>query len=280
MAHRSYSQVRSLRTCGEQYRLERVEQVAQRPGTAAIAGRVIHQATELVDYEIASGEENEDVLVYEASRLAEEILDREVEENLSPTFPTPDSFRSFGQSKLNPAGQDVEWFRKIGIPGSIQNYVTWRVNEVPHYELGILPSGELAIEVPFTLDLGGVEVVGQIDRVFWDVKNSFSVILDIKSGQKPKSNEQLAVYKIAMEEKDPSTPYLGSYVYGLKPGSKSGTRQTYPNVMMHWNRERLTAIYSQADKQIDAGLFIANPGESCFMCSVSHACPLYSASVV
>jgi hypothetical protein len=50
--------------------------------------------------------------------------------------------------------------------------------------------------------------------------------------------------------------------------------------MMHWNRERLTAIYSQADKQIDAGLFIANPGESCFMCSVSHACPLYSASVV
>lgn len=270
-----------LRTCGEQYRLKKIERVTERPSSAAIAGRTVHEATELIDYEIASGETDPQALLYNGTRLAMEVLDKEVESALCPAFPTPESFRSFGQSKNNPAGQDIQWFKNTGIAGSLSNYIHWRLDDVPHYELMVLPSGELAIEVPFTINLGEVEIVGQIDRVFIDTKHDYKVIVDIKNGPKPDSNEQLALYREALLQLYPeSGPYFGSFLYGLKPGSKSGVRQTYPNVLYSWDAERLSRIYVSADRQIENEIFLPNPGKSCFMCDVSDSCPFYAASLV
>lgn len=281
MAHRSFSAVSTLRKCGEQYRLERVANAPQRPTTAQIAGRVVHQATELVDYEIAAGETSEEALAYSALRLADDTLDKEVESALSPRYPRVEDFRSYGQSKSNPAGQDINWFRKTGIPGSISNYIRWRMETVPHYELMVLPDGQLAIEVYFTMKLGEVEVVGQIDRVFIDTKLGLSVVLDIKNGGKPKSNEQLGLYREAMLEINPEGgPYFGSFLYGLKPGSKNGVQQTFPSGMPSWTRDSLTNLYVSADKQIRDEIFLPNPGDACFMCNVSEYCPFYSASKV
>lgn len=281
MGHRSFSAVKTLRTCGEMYRLERIDRVPQRPQTAAVAGRTVHQATELVDYEIASGETDGQVLFYEASRLAAEFLDKEVEQSLSPAFPTTDSFRSFGQSKNNPKGQNIEWFKSIGVPGSLQNYIHWRLETVPHYELMVLPTGELAIEVSFDIALGDVIVRGQIDRVFVDTKNGSSILLDIKNGPKPDSTEQLGLYREAMNRIHPEGgPYFGSFLYGLKPGSKTGVRQTFPSVMTSWTRDNLTTIYTQADRQIEEQIFLPNPGKACFMCNVSESCAFYQASIV
>lgn len=294
MTHRSYSAVKSLRTCGEQYRLERVEKVTQRPQAAAIAGRTVHQATELVDYEIASGETDKQVLFYEATRYASEVLDKEIEQNLSADYLTPDTFRSFGQSKLRPQGQDIEWHRGIGIPGSIQNYITWRLDTVPHYEVMVLPSGELAIEIPFEIQLSdliqdpmlgivnrSVTIRGQIDRVFVDTTNGSSIVLDVKNGPKPETTEQLGLYREAMNQLHPDgAPYFGSYLYGLKPGSKTGVRQTFPNAMLNWGYSELAKVYTEADQQIALQLFVPNPGKACFMCNVSDQCSFYQASIV
>ena len=49
--HMSPSQVNSLLTCGEQYRLERVVRVPQRPMFAGIGGSVVHKITEDLDRE-------------------------------------------------------------------------------------------------------------------------------------------------------------------------------------------------------------------------------------
>ena len=49
--HMSPSQVNSLLTCGEQYRLERVVRVPSRPMFAGIGGSVVHKMTEDLDRE-------------------------------------------------------------------------------------------------------------------------------------------------------------------------------------------------------------------------------------
>ena len=49
--HMSPSQVNSLLTCGEQYRLERVVRVPSRPMWAGVGGSVVHKMTEDLDRE-------------------------------------------------------------------------------------------------------------------------------------------------------------------------------------------------------------------------------------
>lgn len=49
--HLSPSQIGSLLTCGEKFRLERVERVPSRPMLASIGGSVVHKLTEEIDRE-------------------------------------------------------------------------------------------------------------------------------------------------------------------------------------------------------------------------------------
>lgn len=59
--HMSPSQVNSLLTCGEQYRLERVVRVPSRPMWAGVGGSVVHKMTEDLDrayFEERHGEED------------------------------------------------------------------------------------------------------------------------------------------------------------------------------------------------------------------------------
>lgn len=47
----SPSQVTSLLTCGEKFRLTRVERVPERPMWASIGGSAVHKITEILDLE-------------------------------------------------------------------------------------------------------------------------------------------------------------------------------------------------------------------------------------
>lgn len=49
--HMSPSQIGSLLTCGEKFRLERVKRVPSRPMWAGIGGSVVHKLTEELDRE-------------------------------------------------------------------------------------------------------------------------------------------------------------------------------------------------------------------------------------
>jgi hypothetical protein len=49
--HLSPSQISSMLTCGEQFRLQRVKRVPQRPMWASIGGTVVHKLTEELDRE-------------------------------------------------------------------------------------------------------------------------------------------------------------------------------------------------------------------------------------
>lgn len=281
MSHRSFSAVKTLRSCGEQYRLERVERVSQRPMAAGVAGRVIHLATELVDLEIESGERDEGTLTLLGHQHAAEVLDKEISDTATEEYP-PEAWRAFGQSKNNPRGQDIEWFRRVGIPGAVANYINWRL-ENDHLAVMTLPSGVLAIEVPFEMQLSSDEspIRGQIDRVFTNVNNGLHLIVDLKSGLKPTSSEQLGVYRQAMLAGLPDEIFdYGAYIFGMKPTSKTGIRMTPDINLKIWTAERLRKIYGQADVIIEKELFLPNPGPSCFLCGVSQHCGFYAGSVL
>lgn len=275
--HRSYSAVRSLLTCGEQYRLEREERVTQRPSSAAIAGRVIHAATEIVDMEIHAGETDLGTLTLLGHQLAAEELTKEIENARSEEYPDPTWWKSYGRAtKDKPRGEDIHWFGAVGIPNAVSNYIGWRLSR-PELELYVMPSGEMAVEVPFLVHIEGVPMKGYIDRVFVDTTTGLPLVVDIKSGVKPDSSQQLGLYRQALRAGIPDEDFrYGGFIYGLKRGASF----TPPIDLSVWTDERLAEVYVTADRQIKARLFVPHPGDACFHCSVSKYCKFFPASIL
>lgn len=59
MSHLSYSQVETLLSCGEKYRLTKIVQVPEQPAWYLIGGSAVHTATEAYDlaaFQAANGE--------------------------------------------------------------------------------------------------------------------------------------------------------------------------------------------------------------------------------
>lgn len=268
MTHRSYSQVRQLRECGEAYRLSRIERVAERPNTAAVAGTAVHTGTETVDWNLAGGQTDREALVEMANLTALEALDAEIAKNREHGW-EPLDYKRYGRAtKEKPAAEDTEWFRNHGIPLSIRAYVDWRL-ENPKLTLAVIPGFGPAIEVPFNYYIGTQLIHGFIDRVLTDVDAGGYYPLDLKSGRKPKTDEQLGLYAKALNKALGWNVEWGYYLYGLKTGV---AKLTPPLHVSHWDDEKLGRVYLPATQLIDMGIFMPNPGEACQHCSVSDHC--------
>lgn len=270
-AHRSYSQVSQLRRCGWGYKLERIDKYPSRPGAAGVAGSAIHLGTEYVDENLAllGGDE----LALSATVVALDAFDAEVAK-LSQKFQV-DTWKAYGRPV-----QDVHWFRDRGIGYAIEAYVDWRLTypTLVVAQLCDVNTGELVkgVEVPFEITVGTTPVRGFIDRVFED-GNGTPIILDIKSGAKPKSDEQLGIYRYALLKQYGYDATYGTYLYNLKNGQPKVTEMKDLSL---WSAERLTVLYDTASQIIDKGLFVPNPGDACFICHVSESCDYYRASFV
>jgi putative RecB family exonuclease len=273
--HRSYSQINQLRTCSWQYKLERIDKIPSRPSCAAVAGRVVHKATESVDIAIVRGCTTRSALVEVALNVAAVDLGDEIQSH-QEHYPDPDSWKRYGRSTVaKPKGEDIEWFRTDGIPACINSYVDWRLST--ELVLSEIPGFGPAIEVPFVYNLGGQSVRGFIDRVFHHPSQPDNHLpLDIKSGLKPKTDEQLGLYAAALRETLGWTVEYGFYLYGLKKGP---AQLTQPISLLHWTPEKLDSVYSPASRQIDAGIYIPHPGDSCYHCPVSAACEYAQAAI-
>lgn len=263
--HLSYSQLNAVRQCGESYRLERIEQVPQRPSVPAVAGRVAHEATEAIDEALHRGVVDGSELSSLASKRAAEGFEREIETN-SADFP-PDHWKVYGK-------QDLAWFQATGVPNCITAYIDWRLAN-PTLRLWEIDGFGPAIEVPFELVLGGVLIKGYIDRIFVNDMGVIPVV-DIKTGQKPKTDEQLGLYRVAMEVATGHDIRWGVYVYDLKSGE---AKQTPPIDLSHWTVDKLSAIYGKANFLIQNQIFLPAPGEQCWRCSVAPHCEFSRAAL-
>lgn len=261
-AHLSYSQVRQLRTCGWQFYLERVMRAAARPSVPAVAGSVIHVATEIVDVLLFDGvQADSDTLTAAAQADADEALKVSIYE-LAASGQEPSTWKHFGR-------QDLDWFRSTGIPNSIKAYVDWRLAN-PDWTLAVVPGFGPAIEVPFNYAVTPGRIVrGYIDRILTSRTQGGYYPLDIKSGLKPETDEQLGTYGAALSDGLGWNVERGYYLYGLKSGTAS---LVGPIDITHWTQARLGVLYESASEVIDRSLFVPNPGKNCFLCSVSASC--------
>ncbi len=266
--HRSYSQVRQLRTCGWQFKLDRLDKAPRHPGAASVAGTAVHTATEFIDKADPS---EIDGLREPALALALEALDEELAVNAEKGGWTEADHRAYG---FRPR-QDVAWYREKGIPNSINAYVDWRL-ATPDFVLADVPAFGPAIEVPFNYYVGDQLIHGRIDRIFTSVERGGYYPVDLKSGRKPDTDEQLGLYGAALHKALDWTVTWGYYLWNLKKGE---ARLTPPIRIDHWTDEKLGQVYLPATKLIELGIYVPSPGEHCMFCDVSDSCA-FSQSVI
>lgn len=263
--------------------MERVEKVPSRPSCPQVAGVVIHTATEAVDHLLHQvgyphGEvpEREDLLV--AAQLAASNALTDALVKFSEHYPV-EQWQRYGRSTQDkPNAEDMVWWRNVGIPYAMEAYIDWRLGQ-PQFQLAEVPGFGPAIEVPFNHYMpDGALIHGFIDRVFKNADSDTGgyVALDIKSGAKPKTDEQLGLYAAALQSGLGWNVTWGYYVYGLKSGV---AKLTPPLNLTHWSNNKLFQVYGPANLAINQELFTPNPGEACWTCSVSEHCSFAQASI-
>lgn len=252
-SHRSVSQLESWIRCGEQYRLERVAGAPSRPAAWFHQGTAFHKAVEA--YERGFRRESADTIVrlYESEYDALVAADREREPDLS-------MWMTGGRVR---AEDDIARRRERGA-NQVRGYIEY-VRRDPGRPW-LLPGGEPAIEVEFSLDLDGIEVVGVIDQI-WQWETGQVGPRDYKTGRKtPAWPIQLGVYGLAIEEEFGFRPAWGDY-YMAKNNAPGN-----PISLAPFTRDRITRWFHDLDRAVRSGIFLPSPGDGCRTCGVSAHC--------
>lgn len=175
-AYLSPSQISSLTTCGEQYRLTRVEHAPERPMWAGIGGSTVHKVTELIDL----GDERDINELW--SIVWQECFDEAKTRN--PEFDPEDYYRSGRASKDWPNKETPEWWSVKG-PEFVKQWVMWRDNAgLEIWQAPNLATGELEPAVELEVHAYGpddLHIKSVIDRVYIDPEGNLRIV-DLKTG--------------------------------------------------------------------------------------------------
>lgn len=258
---RSVSQLTSLSSCGEQYRLQRVAKVPQRPAAWFLQGSSCHLAIEewekdrdrsLVELE----ELYVDSYIEAANRLVEEWPDE-------GHWMTGGARKGFDDLEER---QDRGWLQVL-------SYIEWGRSEEHLWKV-------IDTEREFITMFGEIPVRGFIDHIVEWADGSIEP-RDIKSGTKtPASAIQLDTYGIAVERAMDIKIGGAAFVKLANPaGRTKKTRSTqYLPVDLeqesaYCNPAFLDQLYRDADRMIRAGTFLPNPTEGCErVCGVQQWC--------
>lgn len=253
----SYSSVSTYMDCGEKWKLERGYKLNESTWFATVAGSAIHQITEYID--LAE-------LGHYGGRIptfAEEFDRRLAEEAAKGVEVKASGKKLVNMSKSGgPNKKDYAWWLIYG-PIAIENWIAWKRNT--DWMLALLPDGRPGIEVSIRQPIGGGEHLGFIDRVYITPDGQI-VVVDIKSGNVPKSILQLGVYRVGLEREHGLLADLGAYWMG-GDGDLAGIRD-----LSHLTPEWIDAQYEMAWTGIKAGIFLPNVSSMCSGCSVGSYC--------
>ena len=117
----------------------------------------------------------------------------------------------------------------------------------------------------FDLDMDGVLVRGFIDAVV-ETEDGL-VVRDLKTGNNPSDEFQLAAYAVALEQQYPGIEIAGGEYHMVKQN------RMIARDIRDWSREEVIREFKKVEEAVEAGSFPPKPSESnCRFCSVAEAC--------
>ena len=256
MSHLSYSQVETLLSCGEKYRLTRVEGIREEAAWWFIGGSAVHRATEFHD----EGDDSP----------ADQLFAKALAEQLSE-IPDGAVIRTAGRpSKAWPGGEDADWWQHHG-PEFVQSWMDWRAQN-PNLVLVPLTTADVS---PVEVQVGastpdGVALRGFIDRVFSDQDTGDLLIVDLKTGKNsPVSSLQMDFYRYALTQTLGVNAHFGAFWMARK-GTLAGVHELWRT------DEQIEDMLRKSRVIIDNELFIPHLGFLCPSCGVKDFCTAYT----
>lgn len=258
--YRSWSQLEQYEACPYRYYLARIERVWKKPAAWLPMGTAVHYAAEQWE---KSGRKAQPVVV---KAWFKDKYREEVDHMLESTPNT-----RFWQSSGRYGGaEDIPRRHKVGLE-HVDRYLAWYAKH-PEQVIWTTPDGTPAIELPFRLNLGGVEVRGMLDQAVWTHPRGEGgtgpeiVARDIKTGNKPGKVEQLSLAGMAVRAADPNTSVDQGDFFMTKTGYP-----TFPYDLM--NVDVLTEKFVTMNDSVLAGDFPAKPEDAkCDRCDVADSC--------
>ena len=251
----SVSQVSSYERCAYAYKLERIDKVWQRPAAWLAQGSAVHEAAEAYEKSgrTMSLKAMQDVFIDSYASYINESL---------ATTPNMDFWFASGPYK-----GDVDIERRFGIGLDQCRVYREYYESCPAEVLWLTPDGEPAAEIGFDLDMDGVLVRGFIDAIV-ETEDGL-VVRDLKTGNNPSDEFQLAVYAVALEQQYPGVEIVGGDYHMVKQNSC----EMIPRDIREWSREDVIREFKDVEKKIEAGDFPPSPSEkNCRFCSVAESC--------
>ncbi len=250
---RSYSQLSSYARCPYMYYLERVENVWQRPAAWLPMGTAVHSAVEAWEL---SGR----VMTLEEAQQAFRDAYRASTDLLLATTPNPAYWFRSGPYK---GPEDITRRYRLGLE-HVERYIAWYTKHPEDTPLE-LADGSLTIELPFEIEIGGVQVRGFIDWVGYD--SGVIIVRDNKTGNTPGGPDQLATYALAVQALTDIEVTKGDFFM-----TRTG-KPTIPYQLTRVVKQQLAEDFRSLDDNVKAGNFPAKPeAKKCMFCSVSASC--------
>lgn len=257
-AYRSYSQLDTWMTCGEQFRLQRRVGIQEKPSVWLPGGTAFHNTTEYIDHDNLLDGSIEQTWLREWNRALDDQLSRLDGAKVQADWLEPANWRAANKGK-----ETLEWWRKAGL-GFCEEYAKWRDQS----DLQIFWDGDTAlIEAELMPILNDVPVKMFADRIMVD-KHGQLLVVDLKTGSKAiESSLQLGVYKVGVEKLLGVTIEWGAY-YMARKGALDN-----PLPLGHWTEDRIGSMFAAFDRQERAGEYLPNIGSHCkYMCSFREHC--------
>ena len=265
---RSPSQVLAYHECGTRYRLERVERTTEIPAWWNIGGNAFHAAVRWWEFEHAEGRtHSEDETARQFELAFSDELAKVVLANAGSNIRPSDYRAARGGS------EDRDWWRDHG-PSMAADYVTGQRGRTA--EVLRLSPDVLALELGFTVSIGGVDVRGFIDQALVEPGTGAVVVRDHKTGSRlPEDPLQLQIYAIALRRVfGVDRPLWGSY-WRARRSTKREPGQTTP---VRLDVDEIEPVVAWRVREMDrgerAGVYPARPSSFCSSCGVRGLCPV------
>ncbi|ASZ75503.1 exonuclease [Mycobacterium phage Kimona] len=256
--YRSVSQLKQYEQCPFAYKLARIDRKWKRPAAWTAQGSAVHAAIE-------AWERSGRTMSLEAMQA---VFRESYKEHINEACAITPNFEWWFASGPYKGRQDIARRMDIGLE-QCARYIEWATDHTEE-RIWVTPGGKPAIELPFDIELGGVQVRGYIDAVVVveGRRGPELVVRDHKTGNQPGDDFQLGVYKVALKVQYGVDAPKGDYWMG-----KSG-KATYPYNLDHWTVETVTEKFQELEAKVTAGEFPPRPdSDTCRFCDVSYDCP-------